>query len=569
MPKKLTVLSATLIVASFTPWDFHWFIWIALVPWLATISRLKTWVGALKESLWLGFLMGLGGYYWIAWVLKEFAVIPWSLSILGMILFSLICQPQFLVFALVFHAYNRSCSKNGGAMFLMAAIITLSLFYTGVDWMVPKLFKDTLGHSLYLYQNLRQLADIGGAHLLTFLVFMVNLSVWHFLSNFKNFGGLHFLYKTLPETGHQACRHINSLNSAPLILSACLLGGGLAYGIARNDEVKNAIQSSQRKLQAAVIQGNIGDFDKIAAIRGIRGAAQKVVDTYLDLSSKAIAMDPKPDFLVWPETSYPSTFRTPHSLEDAMRDKTLERLAEDNGITLLFGGYDRANRLDYNSLFFLTPGSIYGGVGKSHLVSSGPGPNLEIYHKHILLLFGEYIPGADWFPWVKSQFPQVGYFGRGPGPEVFTVNTPNPKVPNVRIAPIICYEALFPDYVIKAARKGNELILNITNDSWFGPYGEPYLHLSLIVFRSIETRLPQLRATNTGISALIMPDGKITKRTSIGQPDVMSATIPLTEPIPTLMKKWGDWFGLAAFVISGMLLVVGVIFCKSEYPVDA
>jgi apolipoprotein N-acyltransferase len=104
--------------------------------------------------------------------------------------------------------------------------------------------------------------------------------------------------------------------------------------------------------------------------------------------------------------------------------------------------------------------------------------------------------------------------------------------------------------LIDEARKGAQFIMNITNDSWFGPSGEPKLHLSLTIFRSIETRLPQLRSTNTGISTLISADGEITQPTGIMESEILNAPIPVTDPIPTLMKAWGDWFGPLALAVS-------------------
>ena len=185
---------------------------------------------------------------------------------------------------------------------------------------------------------------------------------------------------------------------------------------------------------------------------------------------------------------------------------------------------------------------------------SGEG-DIQIYRKNILLLFGEYIPLSETFTFLKTAFPQVGNFGRGVGPSVLEIYPQDKSQPPVKVGPIICYEALFPNYILTAARKGSEMILNITNDSWFGPYGEPILHFSLITFRSIEARLPQVRATNTGISALILPDGTIPAQTSIDSEEVMSASVPLTAPIWTLMKAWGDWFGPFALTL-GLVLIL-------------
>jgi apolipoprotein N-acyltransferase len=99
-------------------------------------------------------------------------------------------------------------------------------------------------------------------------------------------------------------------------------------------------------------------------------------------------------------------------------------------------------------------------------------------------------------------------------------------------------------------------LLNVTNDSWFGNLGEPELHLALTTFRSIETRLPQLRATNTGISALILQDGSLARTGPSNEALHLNWDIPLISSPPTLVLRWGDWFGPLAFLlgVAGLLI---------------
>ncbi len=101
-----------------------------------------------------------------------------------------------------------------------------------------------------------------------------------------------------------------------------------------------------------------------------------------------------------------------------------------------------------------------------------------------------------------------------------------------------------------AARTANDIILNITNDSWFGPYGEPYLHFALTVFRGIETRLPQIRATNTGITALILPDGRVLDATAPMTERLVTMSVPVVKRTATLMVVVGDWFPLAILLVA-------------------
>ena len=325
------------------------------------------------------------------------------------------------------------------------------------------------------------------------------------------------------------------------ILTSSFLICCLVYGFFRNAYIQKLTRETQRQVQVGVIQANIGDFDKVAAERGVRGAAQKVLESYYNLSDRALKLIPKPDFLVWPETAYPSTFRNPVTIDEMNRDKAIERYVKENSIPLLFGGYDRANHKDHNAFFFLHP---------TRQENWG---DLQIYRKYILLPFGEYIPGLSNLNFVRQTFPQIGNFGLGEGPAVFQVPIARwqlSEIKNLKISPLICYEALFPYHTIAGAQKGSELILNITNDSWFGPFGEPQLHFALTIFRGIETRLPQLRSTNTGISALVLPNGDVVAKTEIGATDIMNVQIPIISPVFTLMNFLGEWFGKVCAVIA-------------------
>ncbi len=518
VPAPLTLLSAALIVFAFPPWDLTPLIWISLIPWFFVLDRCKSWKQTVAQAMWLGIFMSLGGFYWVAFVLQEFANLPWILAIVGLAGFSLIGQPQFLAFAVLRRFFLERTGHTGRVIPVALLSVLISLLYTGVDWVIPKLFVDTLGHSQYAQKWLRQCADLGGAPLLTFLIFWINDGLYRTLKTWKQTKGL---ARVVPLLG-------------PILLGI-VLG---TYGVHRLQEIQGIQANPERFVQAAVIQGNIGDFDKIASERGVRGAGQKVLDTYIGLSDQALALTPKPQVLIWPETAYPSNFKHPQTADELARDQRVESFVKERKTPLLFGGYDRFNNKDHNAFFFLFPQPRSGFPDEL---------DLRIYRKNVLLLFGEYIPGAETFSFLKEAFPQVGNFGRGVGPEVVPVTLNTSTVLNV--GPIICYEALFTNYVVAAARNGSQLILNITNDSWFGARGEPELHLALTTFRSIETRLPQLRGTNTGISALVMPDGEIIEKTEKFIPTILNVKIPIMPKISTLILKWGDWFGPLALIL--------------------
>jgi apolipoprotein N-acyltransferase len=527
-PDWRTVLSAVLIVFAFPPWNVTPLAWICLAPWFAALERAPTAGAAALQGLWFSVFMSLGGFYWVAYVLQEFGQVPWAVAVLGLVLYSLIGQPQFTLFGPVRWKLERARIGMTAPWRSAGLALASALAYAGLDWCLPKLFVDTLGYAFHDSKWLRQAADLGGPPLLTVVGYVANDAIWT-------------LYRRLRDRREPSTRPALAATAPQAAFALLAVSATAGYGYVRLGEIEAILAKPHPSVQLGVIQANIGDFDKIAAERGVRGAAEKVMQTFFTMTDQALAMTPRPQAVVWPETSYPSTFRTPETTDELARDQQLERFVRDRGVPLLFGGYDRAGGKDFNAFFFLDP-----RAGES---------DLQVYRKNVLLLFGEYIPGASFIKPLRDAFPQVGNFGRGAGPEVL-------RVGDVRAGPVICYEILFPDYVIAAARKGSQLILNITNDSWFGPWGEPELHLSLSAFRGIETRLPQLRSTNTGISALISPTGELTHTTRIGTPEIMNVSVPLVPPIPTLMLAWGDWFGKTAFGAGFGLLGLALLLSR-------
>jgi apolipoprotein N-acyltransferase len=475
---------------------------------MIALDRAKNSKAAALQGFWLGYFMSLGGFYWIAATIQEFGGLPWPLCIIALLLFATFNQPQFLIFAPFFKSF--SSRRTQWHPILMASVFAFA--YTGIDWILPKLFLDTLGHSFYLSKTLRQAADLGGASLLTFFIYFFNESLFTAWKDWKS---------------------TQKLRLHPHLASALILWLGLCvYGHFRYQEITQKVAQSQKGFQAAAIQANIGDIEKLASERGLRGAANRILDTFFELTTQAMNQEPKPDVIIWPETSYPTTFRNPHTMTEKLLDERLETFSRQLGVPLLFGGYDLFQSKEFNAFFFLSPQG-----------------DLQIYRKNILLLFGEFIPGSEYISLIREAFPQVGNFGRGPGPSVLPIPSADPKISQILAGPMICYEALFPNYIAEGARKGSQFILNITNDSWFGNNAEPYLHLALTTFRSIETRIPMLRSTNTGISTLITADGEITSPTQLGTQAILNVRVPVTDPIPTLIKLWGDWFGPASFIL--------------------
>lgn len=503
-PSLATLIAAVMFVAAMPPWDLAPLAYVALVPWLLQLHRSKTLKDALTQGFWMCFLFTVLAAFWVAPTLNHFAQVPWPLAILGLFLMGLFHELQFQIFAFVAYFARVRLrilpTRIGGILFFTAT-------YTALDFLTPKIFANLLGHTQHTSSFVRSWASVGGVPMIGFFVALMNMALYACAAELQAHS-LRYLFQKRP-----------ALFALPLGIIAFTLGGGFYL------HERLALSSHpSRMIRAAVIQANIGDFDKVAAITGKYSAGEKIIQTYLDGSTEAMKAPERPDVIVWPETAYPSTFRKPMVSAELERDQMLERWVKENRVPLWFGGYDRSETQDYNSLFFLDP-------------LAPEGAELQTYHKTILLPFGEYIPFADRLDWIRDRFPQVGFFGKGPGPSTYLVRASSGI--SVRVQPLICYEAVFPEFTRAGARAGADLLLNITNDSWFGTFGEPQMHFAFAKFRSIETGLPQLRATNTGISALILPDGSVQNASEVASSQVLHYSIAL-EKRATLYLRIGN-----------------------------
>ena len=490
LPHALSLFSALLVVFAFPPWNAWPLIFIALIPLFWALDQTPSLRGRLGLSLLWGMAMSVGGMWWVGPTIVTFGELPsWTAPIL-VLLMSTIAEAQAL-FTFPFRPWFRKMRWGGFAF---------ALFYATLDAWIPKLWKDTLGHVFHASPPLLQWAEVGSAPLLTLFAVWINELLYDAIKSRK-------------------------LRPALTALAAFLIAFG--FGKTRLEDMRiyeNAKDHPHYSI--ASIQANIEDYQKVAAERGFFGAGDTILNTYLSLSRSTIAHTPQPDWIIWPETAFPFLFRTPETEFEKKHVQGVRNFVETYKIPVGFGGYDLDPNTHetFNSIYFLNADQ-----------------SLEVYHKHHLLMFGEYLPFADWFPSIKTWIPNIGFFGKGPGPVVRPLPLQSLEGRPLHVGPTICYEALIADYSIESVRMGAELLLNVTNDGWFGDTGEPYHHLAQARFRSVETRTPFLRVTNTGISALILPSGDLVDPTPVGAIRATLYDIPILPPPHTLVLEWGNW----------------------------
>jgi apolipoprotein N-acyltransferase len=179
---------------------------------------------------------------------------------------------------------------------------------------------------------------------------------------------------------------------------------------------------------------------------------------------------------------------------------------------------------------------------------SPEGRPLGKYDKTHLVPFGEYVPLKRWLPFLGKIVAQVGDFSRG------RVGA-NLEWSRGDLGVLICYEVIFP-YISRAAvENGAALLINITNDAWYGRSSAPYQHYSMAVFRAVENRRALVRAANTGISGFIDPAGRIRKSTALFEEAAAARRMPLLT-VRTIYNRIGDRFAVAC-IATAFLLVAG------------
>jgi len=457
--------------------------------------------GTLKTHFLWGFLTSfvimLGGFYWVTHVIHEFGYVPWSLSALIFLAFSGFGALNFPIFFSLAAWLNNKIKSERFSPFFWSLWFTLFLpaLFCVVEYFFPKIFPWYLGHCLYRWSYATQIVELTGSLFLSFSIYSLG----------SGLGLLFFAPVKLNRKPWEA-----------LLIPMFLWVISLGFGFFRI----NHPPPQGKTLNISIIQANIGSLEKIQSENGVRGLVDKVLAKYIQLTE--LALKSKPDLIVWPETAVPYLMGTTPDRDRFLSEKVLQWKTP-----LLTGGYARSTRnyfKDYNGAFLLSP-TTDGKVTSQN------------YMKNILLAFGEYFPLGDYFPILYKYFPQVADFERGQEQNPLYLQDGTP------LGVTICYEAIVPSFFRKTAKHPILAVINLTNDSWFGPTSEPFLHGSLAVFRSLETKLPLIRATNTGISFTVDSLGKRSSTTALYGPDILNAQISLPATHPeTIYLKYGDWF---------------------------
>ncbi len=488
------LLSGILYFLGFCGFGIHQLVWIALVPWMVWHQWRQPHGRLALGTAWLmGFTAHLGGYYWITYMLENFGHLPIPVAYF---LYALLCIAQSSLFGLWGYVSNWFCAR-GMPLWLAAALIL-----PVAEWLYPALFPSYLANGLYRQLTLIQSASIWGVLGLSFIVMLVNGA----------------LATTLHALLAGTAQRNWSVWALPCSVALVAVVGNYFLGtqlLANTEAEIQAAEARQSDIRIGTVQSNMGIFEK-------RQQPTEGHKRHLALSR---TLEKKgADLIVWPESGYFFPLRRG-------RKNLQARVSQDLSTPLLFGGvsFDR-DKDGKNSKIWNTA-----------YLTDAKGEVLGTYDKTYLLAFGEYIPFGDWFPFLYKISPNTGKFTKGTHTNPLVLN-------NIKYGVLICYEDILPHFVLDAMRHQPDVLINITNDAWFGDTHEPVIHLALATFRSVEHQRYLVRSTNTGISAMISPTGEIFRESGTFTQETLLGTVyPLSTQTP--YSRFGNWFGWLNLVI--------------------
>jgi apolipoprotein N-acyltransferase len=494
----LAIVSGLLLTASFPPFKTDWLIWISIIPLLISIHGTTP-----KIAFRLGIITGLTHYvtliYWIINVLSTYGGLNFIISIFVLLLLSLYLS----IYIGIFSSLTCILSKSRIKIFLFAGIwVSLeyirTYFLTGFPW-------GLLGHSLYSRLSLIQIVDITGVYGPSLIIIAVNVCIYEFLNHHRSLlKNRYFLIQSL--------------------LLIFVVTGTIIYGKSALTKY-SSVKPENTFVNTAIIQGNIDQ-----AVKWDESFQEKTIIKYTELTKSSFKTSP--DIIVWPETAVPLFFQDENPLTESLYD-----LAKEGNAHLIFGSpaykRDEDRILYYNTAWYISAqGEIEGRYNKNHLVP-----------------FGEYVPFQEYLPFVHRLVPSAGDFSKGASIDPVKLN-------NIPSGILICYEAIFPDLARKQVRKGAAILINITNDAWFGYSSAPYQHLFISLFRAVENRRPLIRSANTGVSAIVDPTGNITAQGDIFTEEVITGRISTDYKNITFYSDNGDIFALSVTIICLMKILI-------------
>ncbi|MFH1868061.1 MAG: apolipoprotein N-acyltransferase, partial [Candidatus Omnitrophota bacterium] len=469
------------MAGAFSTFNISLFVWVGLIPLFFAIEG-KSPKQAFIISCLTGFLFFLFSMYWLMHVTP-----------MGWVILSLYQALYFGLFGLFLSLpLNHPTLNSKLSTYLAIPSVWSLLEYLrshiggGIGW-------NLLGYAEYQNLPIIQIADITGVYGVSFLIVLVNFSVFSIIRMGIKCQKTH---KRL--FAKSALSFIEQVKINPFFQSFAVLFtviSVISYGYIRMNAMEERVLQ-QKEIKVSVVQGNIQQMHKWDP-----GYKDYIMRKYERLTFKA-AKD-SPQLIIWPETSIPGYLNVEGELKKYAQDMARASQSE-----LLVGApmIDITGERDINEY-------------NSALLFSKQGEKIEQYNKMRLVLFGEYIPLERYLPFLRRYLPLTASFVPGNEYTLFSFQNTGLRI-QPKFGVLICFEDIFPGMVRRFVKNGADLMVNITNDAWFKRTSAAYQHAANSVFRAVENRRPFVRSANTGLSCFINRAGRIYAGVSTGKIDL-------------------------------------------------
>ncbi|WP_417912439.1 apolipoprotein N-acyltransferase [Candidatus Electronema sp. TJ] len=503
-----SALLLTLAMPGLTGW---WpLLFVALLPLLWAARQLSP-----SQSVCMGMACGIlyhaGLMYWIVFVLNHYGGMHAAVAAAAMLLLAAYMAGYMGFFCWAISRLTGGPGQGSASVILLTAPalwvgldVVKGFLFSGLPWM-------DLGCGLHRQPLLIQSADLGGHHLVTFCVVQINALIFWLADRMLN-----------RSRAKELRRH--SLYPLAVFLLLYCVGG---YSMFRWRQIE-ATAASAGQAVVTVVQGNIDQSEKWSPAH-----KEETVRKYLALSKRNFRSDRPMDLLVWPETAlpfYPSRDTLMHQVRGFARDRRVHMLVGAPYFTVL---PEKKRPVEFFN---------------SALMLDSDGRLTERYNKQHLVPFGEYVPLRDYLWFVKPLVELIGDFIPG------TSSDPM-EAEQIKAGTLICFESIFPEIARKTVAQGANLLVNLTNDAWYGRSSAPHQSWAMTVMRAVENRRSVARAANTGISGFVAPTGAVIAESALFEDAALTESVPLlTEQ--TFFVKGGHWFGHVCLALSGIFLLI-------------
>ena len=518
----VAIIAGLLLAGAFPNFNIAGFAWVAPALMLSAAYKKNK-----ADSLRVGYIAGLT--FWLAslvWLLKipvtGFPILGW----ISLAAYLGLYGAAWVWLASIFQPKNPNwTARTFWTLTVAAAWVALEFLrgwlFTGFPW-------NFIGVSQFKIVPLIQIAAVTGVHGVSFLVVWFSIALFSAAQMVLKNPARRFAWQSeivVPLT----------------VIVFCYVGG--FYRISHDDPAGKYLRVTA--IQPSVPQTMIWSASEDS----------KRLTELLDLSQRALT-NPA-DLLLWPESAVPSV--------DEAVYKAINQFVRSNHVWLILNADDVAllpHATNYfNSAFLIGPDGRW----------------RQTYHKRQLVIFGEYVPLATWLPFLKWFTPITGGWTAGDQAAQFEIKTTAPEVsdqvftlvnnneaskpkirPTIKASPLICFEDIFPRLGRDAADDDTDILVNLTNDGWFGESSEQWQHAAAAVFRAVENNRPLIRCANNGVTCLIDSHGRILQSLadasgSVHRRGAMTSEIPVAGNLtPTYYHRHGDWF---AWICVGLTAV--------------